>query len=822
MNKELNPDTNLSHYRIVAKIGAGGMGEVYLAHDTILDRKVALKILPPEFAEDKGRMSRFVREAKSASALNHPNIITIHEIGESDGTHFIATEFIDGETLHKHLKGKNFSLKSALDIATQIASALQTAHSAGIIHRDIKPENIMLRDDGFVKVLDFGLAKLSEPPASAGGSSEDVTAINDGTSPGMIIGTAHYMSPEQAKGKEIDARSDIFGFGIVFYEMLTGKRAFEGESGIESLSSILKDEPQPISQILPGFPGEIERIVNKALRKNREERYQTAKDLLIDLKDAKQKLELQNLIDRSIIPDQDQNKTQILQTTTLDGINRITTNQTISSRPKTKVLAIGLLSLVVVAGGFFGYKYFSQTKQIESIAVMPFVNDSGNPDGEYLSDGMTETLINSLSQIPNLSVKARSSVFRYKGKEIDPKKIASELHVQAVLTGRVVQRGDLLTLSVELIDAQTENAIWGNKYERKASDLVSLQSEIAHDVSSKLKSRLSSADTAKVEKNYTTNAEAYQLYLKGRFYWNKRTDEGFKQATIFFQEAIDKDPNYALAYTGLADCYTLRSDYGFLAPKEGYALAKGAVTLALKYDEGLAEAHTSLASIKAVTDWDWQGAENEYRRAIELNPNYPTAHHWYAAQLMLQGRLDQALQEIKKAQQLDPLSLAINKDFAVILLYARDYDKALEQCRKTLEIEPDFGMMSTYIAQIYELRQKYPEAIAELEKAHAGDPEDIEITYSLGQAYALSGKKDEALKILNELNQPATQDMSLPKEAAYLYALLGEKEQAVAILQKAAENHYISVAEVKMDPRLAELRKDARVVELLQQIGLSQ
>jgi tetratricopeptide (TPR) repeat protein len=390
-----------------------------------------------------------------------------------------------------------------------------------------------------------------------------------------------------------------------------------------------------------------------------------------------------------------------------------------------------------------------------------------------------------------------------------------------VLVGQIKQEGNELRITVELMDVQENRSIWVFTYQRKTADVQTVQKEIARNVSEKLRLELTRADQTQLAKTYTESGEAYEAYLKGRYHWNKRTDEGFKQATNFFQEAIVKDPNYALAYTGLADCYTLRSDYGFLAPKEGYALAKGAVTLALKYDEGLAEAHTSLASIKAVTDWDWQGAENEYRRAIELNPKYATAHHWYAAQLLLQGRLDEALREIKQAQQLDPLSLGINKDFAVILLYARDYDKALEQCRKTLEIEPHFGAMSTYIAQIYELKQKYPEAVAELEKAHATDPEDSEITYALAQAYALMGKRNEAVKLSNELSQPEKKNVFLPKEAAYLFALLGEKERAVAILQKAAEDHYLPVAEVKMDPRFGDLRKDQRLSELLVKIGLA-
>jgi TolB-like protein/Tfp pilus assembly protein PilF len=461
------------------------------------------------------------------------------------------------------------------------------------------------------------------------------------------------------------------------------------------------------------------------------------------------------------------------------------------------------------------------------LAILPFTYVSNDPqimanaDREYVSDGLTESIINNLSQLENLRVIARSSVFRYKGKDLDVQAIGRELNVGAVLTGKIIQNADELTIQVALTDVQGNRSIWGETYQRKTADIQSVQREIARNVSEKLRLKLTGADQTQLAKADTQSGEAYEAYLKGRYHWNKRTDEGFKKAIGYFQDAITKDGSYALAYTGLADCYTLRSDYGFLAPKEGYALAKGAVTLALKYDESLAEAHTSLASIKAVTDWDWQGAENEYRRAIELNPRYATAHHWYAAQLLLQGRLDQALQEIKIAQQLDPLSLGINKDYAVILLYAGDYDKALEQCRKTLEIEPDFHMMSTYIAQIYELQQKYLLAIEELEKAHAAAPEDGEITYGLGQAYALMGRKAEALKILNELNQPL-KNVYLPKEAAYLHLLLGDKERAIAILEKAAEDHYMAVAELKADPRLTELRNDARVRSILQQIRLSE
>ena len=463
----LENGTIINQYKIISPIGKGGMGEVFLAEDTKLHRKVALKILPFEFAEDADRMNRFVREAQSASALNHPNIITIYEIGESDGTHFIATEFIDGKTLNDYKKANPLNYKSALEIATQVAAALDEAHHAGIVHRDIKPDNVMIRSNGLAKILDFGIAKVSV--ASADASSEDATAIKGGTSPGMIIGTANYMSPEQAKGKEVDARTDIFSFGVLLYEMMAGHLPFAGENALEMISSVLKDEPKPLPS---DVPSEITKIIGKCLRKDRDERYQTIKDVGNDLKDVKQELEFKVRVTPLGVKVSGDQATQILpSSTTAEEITPegVTLTKTLA---KSKYLAAGLLTLILAVGGFFGYKYLSPTKQIESIAVMPFVNESGNADVEYLSDGMTETLISSLSNLPNLNVKPRSSVFRYKGKDTNLQTIAKELNVQAILNGRVVQRGDQLTLSLELVDVQKDSVIWTEQYIRKQSDLV--------------------------------------------------------------------------------------------------------------------------------------------------------------------------------------------------------------------------------------------------------------------------------------------------------------------------------------------------------------
>jgi serine/threonine-protein kinase len=806
------PDS-IGHYRIIRKLGAGGMGEVYLALDTKLDRQVAIKVLLPASLADETLKKRLLKEAQAVAKLDHPNICHVYDVNEADSFTFIVMQYIEGETLAEKMLLQTLELGAALAIVEQAAEGLAEAHAHGVVHRDLKPQNMIITPRGQLKILDFGLAKQMRSGDSVDFEAPTATLLS---APGHVMGTMPYMSPEQLQGEPLDARSDIFSLGVTFYEMLAGKHPFQDKSAAVTLSRIMLAEPIPTDQFHAQVSPELQAVLDKMLCKDKAARYQNAQEFLTDLRRLTAKLS----------------------TTTAEG-NATPTKQFSAIAPTEKVddsifskarrhkwalLASGLALILLVAA----ISRLVSTERLNSLAILPFSYVSSdprlmaNPDREYLSDGLTESIINNLSQLANLKVIARSSVFRYKGKDLDVQAIGRELNVRAVLVGKIKQEGDELTITVELMDVQANRSIWGDTYQRKTGDIQTVQKEIARNVSEKLRVKLTGADQTQLAKTYTESGEAYEAYLKGRYHWNKRTDEGFKQATNFFQEAIIKDPNYALAYTGLADCYTLRSDYGFLAPKEGYALAKGAVTLALKYDDSLAEAHTSLASIKAVTDWDWQGAENEYRRAIELNPNYPTAHHWYAAQLLLQGRLDQALQEIKKAQQLDPLSLGINKDFAVILLYARDYDKALEQCRKTLEIEPHFGVMSTYIAQIYELKQKYPEATAELEKAHAAAPEDSEITYALGQAYALIGKKDEALKISNELNQPAKQNGFLPKEAAYLYALLGEKEKAVAILQKAAEDHYLPVAELKMDPRLTELRKDPRVVELLQKIGLPQ
>ena len=797
------------------------MGEVFLAEDTELERLIALKILPEDLANDTERMRRFVQEAKSASSLNHQNIITIHEIGKTDNTHFIATEYIEGETLHSRLRSERMNLKSVLDVAIQVASALDAAHRAGIVHRDIKPENVMIRPDGLVKILDFGIAKLTEKKAESI-DAEAATAIKaEGTSPGMIIGTASYMSPEQACGKPVDARSDIFSFGVVLYEMLSGKQPFEGENALDVIGSILNKEPAPIQQLLPEVPQEIGRIISKTLKKDRDERYQTAKDLLIDLKDVKQDLELQNKLERTAAPNREESKTQILNATTSDIAHTTSSAEYVVSEIKRNKsgFAIGLMVLLLASIGL-GYWYFTgrSTKQIESIAVLPFINQSGNADNEYLSDGMTETLINSLSQLPNLAVKARSSVFSYKGKEVSPKQIGNELSVQAVLNGRIAQRGDNITLGLELVDVQTGNQIWGEQYNRKLIDLVSLQTEIARDVSDKLRLRLSGADKQKLTKNYTENAEANQLYLRGRFYSNRRTVKDIKKAIEYFQQAATRDPNYTLAYTGLADAYSVLSTYGGAPSNEVMPKAREAALKALSLDNQLAESHISLGIILNYYDYDFAGAEREFKRAIELNPNSATAHQSYAIPLSNLGRHEEALNEIRRALEIEPLSLISNRSYGIVLFYARRYDESVEQLRKTIELDANFIPAYDTLGNAYRLQGRYADSV----EAYASSQE------ALNNSEAAALRRESFAKggwqgfLRDMTDKPQLNNLKSSYIVATFHTELGEKDKALAALNKAYEEREFFITLLKVDPRLDPLREDPRFQELLKRVGFPQ
>ncbi|MGH9872468.1 MAG: protein kinase domain-containing protein, partial [Pyrinomonadaceae bacterium] len=557
MNRELSPNTTLSHYRIVSKIGAGGMGEVYLAQDNSeLGRMVALKILPAQVAGDKDRLQRFIQEARTVSNLNHPNILTVHEFGKAESVSFMATEYVDGVTLRQHLSKRRLKLIDALDLTIQIVAALNAAHEAAITHRDLKPENVMVRRDHIVKVLDFGLAKPSMPEAKEQIDSEAGTKVLVQTEPGLVMGTVSYMSPEQSAGKGVDHRTDIWSVGVVLYEMLAGVVPFQGKDIHRQIIAIQEQEPAPLSQQVEGVPDRLEEIVSKCLAKEKGERYQTAKDLLIDLRNLRRKLDVDAEIERTVAPEF-RNPSGSASRASTPGTQAnagATSSAQIHSTSSVEYLVSGIrqhklptgVALLVLVTGVTALGLYLRGGRadvaITSIAVMPFVNESGNADLEYLSDGMTETLIKSLSNLPNLNVKPRSSVFRYKGKDTDLQTIGKELNVQAILNGRVVQRGDQLTLSLELVDVQKDSVIWSEQYQRKQSELVSLQSEIARDVSTRLTPKFSGAEETKVTKTATSDAEAYQAYLKGRYYWNRRTAANLKKAIEQFKSATERDP----------------------------------------------------------------------------------------------------------------------------------------------------------------------------------------------------------------------------------------------------------------------------------------
>ncbi len=834
MNQDLAASTILSHYRIVSKIGAGGMGEVYLAQDTKLDRKVALKILPADLAANQDRMRRFIQEAQAAAALNHPNIAHIYEIGESEGTNFIAMEFVDGKTLREKIHGEKSELKVLLKHLLQVAEGLAKAHASGIVHRDLKPDNIMITRDGHAKILDFGLAKLLETrPESAAEMGEAATAMMPvpHSTPGVVMGTVGYMSPEQAQAKLVDQRSDIFSFGCLIYEAATGHKPFAGDSIVHTLHRIIYEPAPAITDFNPSASPELQRVIRKCLAKEPEKRYQTIRDTANDLEELLEEMKGVSDIERSVAPSTSTTTSSAPGST--DEHVRPESTASVTHPPASSAeyvitgikqhkltVVIALVVLVVGAVGLFLYLRARPTQvAIESIAVMPFVNESGNADVEYLSDGMTETLISSLSQLPNLNVKARSSVFRYKGKETDAKTIGKELNVQAVLNGRVVQRGDQLTLSLELVDAITENVIWSQQYNRKQTDLVTLQSEIARDVSSKLKSKLSGADVAKVEKNYTANPEAYQLYLKAKFYWNKRTGESLKQAAELYRQAIEKDPAYALAYSGLAETYVLFSSYDVAPANDSMPQAKAAALRALEIDDSLAEAHTALGFYLFTYEWDRDGSEKEFRRAIELKPNYATAHHWLGADLTNVKRFDEGLVEYKRAEELDPLSPIIGTNLGDALVSARKYDEAVAQYRRTLVRNPNFAYAHRALGWAYGSKGMYPEAIAETRRALELNTRSSTKGY-LGLWLAKSGKRDEAVKLLGELKQESTRNYVQSYTFALIYLGLGDKEEALNWLDKQMLGRSETGYSYAVAPELDDLRSEPRFKEMLKRMKL--
>jgi eukaryotic-like serine/threonine-protein kinase len=830
----------ISHYRVLERLSAGGMGVVYKAEDTKLGRLVALKFLsekgagssrpgiperssaadepggvptPPAYSAEA--LERFRLEARAASALNHPNICTIYDIDEHEGHPFIVMELLEGQTLKRRIAEGPFSTDQFLDLAIQIAGGLDTAHSNNIVHRDLKPANIFITARGQAKILDFGLVKLAprrvlgpaapEPPSAPPGGPAEASKPAGLTRLGTTAGTIGYMSPEQVRGEPLDARTDLFSFGTILYEMATGQQAFSSNTTAMITSFVLAEAPVFAGRLNPHLPAKLEEIISRALEMDRNLRYQTASDMEADLKRLRR--------DTGSGPQP------------AAGSAFRTATGRHSGRRLTKIhvalILFAAAALVAVISGLL--KKGGSAGTIHSIAVLPFSNVTADPDTNYLSDGITESVIDNLSQIPALRVMARSTVFRFKGKDTDAQQVGRELNVGAVLTGSLTRHGNDLTITTDLVRVSDGTEMWGHRYEQKMSDTQDVVDGIARQISDRLRLSLTPDERLKLAKRQTVNPQAYQLYLQGLFYWNKRTPDDLRKSIDYFQRAIAEDPNYALAYAGLANVLNVIDEYVDRPTSEFVPQAEVAAQKALQLDDSLAEAHTALGNARANYDWDWAGGRHEFQRAIQLNPNDANAHYFYAeCYLAATGRYREAIQEFQRALELDPLSPIMNANLGVAYYYAEDYDRAIQQELKTLKMFPDFWVANEGLIAAYEMKGQYSEAIAARMKLPAGgypykpDPQELAALKKALAEHGAKGYWQESLKILKDRS---TKFYLSPIYFARHYAMAGDKTQAFQWLQKAVAQKDSLTTWIMAEPNYDSLRSDPRFREILRQMN---
>jgi eukaryotic-like serine/threonine-protein kinase len=770
----------LGPYEIIAQIGAGGMGEVYKARDTRLNRDIAVKVLPEHLAKDPEALARFEREAKAVAALSHPNILVLYDVGSAGSVHYAVTELLEGETLRDRLRRGPLAWRKATELGSAIAEGLAAAHAKGIVHQDIKPGNIFLTSDGRVKILDFGLAQIRTAPAP----SEDTATLVQASQ--TVTGTIGYMSPEQVRGEKVEAASDIFSLGCVLYEVVTGRRAFEGKSVTDTMAAILKEDPPAVADSENASPPELARVIERCLAKDPARRFHSAHDLAFAME-------------------------------ALSGSSERQRAAPLQPRVRWRVAAAIAVVLLILAGAGT-YYWRAHATAIDSLAVLPFVNASGSQDADWLSDGITDSLIDSLSGLPNLKVMSRSAVFRYKGKDADPRTAGRELGVRAVLVGRITQRGDSLSVNAELVKVDDDSQLWGDLYDRKLVDVLAVQRDIVAQIAGKLRAKLSSEQKTELARGRTENPEAYQLYLKGRYYASKFDTENLKKGYSYFQQAVALDPNYALAYDGLAYYYELVEDLHFPVD-EVMPKAKAAARKALDIDDSIAESHVEMGSVDTMYDFDWAGAEREFKRAIELNPNYAPAHEYYSWYLIAVGRATEAVAESRRAEELDPLSAEISSFTGWWLYYARRYDEAASQLGKCLDLDPNYTNCHWLLGQTYQQQGRFSEALRANAKALQIDPGWNWATTESARVDALSGRRAEAQRGLDDLLALSKHSVVSNYMLAGVYAGLGDKGRALDKLEQAFSERSFFFDFIKSDPDMDSLRAEPRFQELVRRMN---